>query len=103
MPDVLNRLPREWIYWHHFVFRGTQRCIESWLEGTMEIIRVVIYLMLLAPFHIVGFTNDHCLILLKFCLDCLVEVVVLFIVIPVALPVLVNQVIRLFVESVVVS
>ena len=95
MFNVLDRLPREWIYWHHFILRSTQRCIESWFEGAMEIIGVVIYWTLL-PFHIVWRTNDFSLILLKFRFNCLVEIEVLFILVPVALTVLVHQVIWLF-------
>ena len=56
---------------------------------------------MLAPFHIVRLTNDNLLILLKFCLNCLVEVEVLFIVIIFMLHVLVDQVIGLLLDVVV--
>ena len=101
MLDVLDRFPRERIYRNHLIFRGTQGCIESWFECAMEIIGVVIYWTLL-PFHIVWRSNDFSLILLKFRFNCLVEIVVLFIFVPVALTVLVDQIIGLF-EVVVVS
>ena len=100
MLDVLDRFPLERIYRHQFIFRGAQRCNESGFEGALQIIGVFNYLML-AAFHIVRLTNDNLLILLKFCLNCLVEIEVLFVVIIFVLHILVDQVIGLLLDVVV--